>query len=329
MPRPALRRHGVLTALLCAVSLAACTGNGGDGTQDSPPTPPAVAPAVAASTTTSVLTKLVSAASDVTPAGATARAAVLVGPALESANAWAKVLPGHTAEEKAAQELSPEDAKVLAVSRGPQYPHLILVQTTLKQTSDAVLVLIASEQAGDDFKVAAVTPLLPGATVDALDPVELGSARLGDGSGLAATPDQVVTAFAQSVKYPDPVATQLLDADSLSEQLRKSATDQAAALGSAAVYTQTHTPGGVLGGFRLKGGNGALVFANLVRDEAIAWQSPTKLTPGKDFTALTGIKAITSEAKLTSNEILAIVIPASGKARVVAASDQLVAGSGR
>ena len=66
-----------------------------------------------------------------------------------------------------------------------------------------------------------------------------------------------------------------------------------------------------------------------MRDDTIAMRSPVKLTPGKDFTALTGVKTITTEAKLTSNEILALIIPETGKARIVAASDQLVDGSGR
>jgi hypothetical protein len=88
-------------------------------------------------------------------------------------------------------------------------------------------------------------------------------------------------------------------------------------------------PKGVVGGLRLKDGKGAIVFAHLVRNDAIAMRTPVKLTPAKDLTLLTGIKQITTEANLTSNEIVAIVIPASGQARIVAASDQLVAGSGR
>ena len=80
---------------------------------------------------------------------------------------------------------------------------------------------------------------------------------------------------------------------------------------------------------RLQDGKGAVVFAHLDRHDAIAMRTAQKLTPDKELTLLTGIKQITSEAKLTSNEIIAIVIPASGQSRVVAASDQIVAGSGR
>jgi hypothetical protein len=57
-------------------------------------------------------------------------------------------------------------------------------------------------------------------------------------------------------------------------------------------------------------------------------RSPLKLTPAKDVIAITGVKIITTEAQLTSNEIVAFVIPASGAARAIAAWDQLVSGSG-
>ena len=58
-------------------------------------------------------------------------------------------------------------------------------------------------------------------------------------------------------------------------------------------------------------------------------RTPQKLTPDKELTLLTGIKQVTSEAKLTSNETVAIVIPPEGQAHVVGAADQIVAGSGR
>ena len=90
-----------------------------------------------------------------------------------------------------------------------------------------------------------------------------------------------------------------------------------------------HQPKETLGGLRLKDGKGAIVFAHLERNDAIAMRSAVKLTPAKELTLLTGIKQITTEANLTSNEIVAFVIPASGPARIVAASDQLVAGTGR
>ena len=308
--------------------LSACTGSSGDGSGSSGSGTPAVAADAAQTTATSVVTTAATSSLDATPAGAAARAKAFVGAALESANAYAKTLPGRTAAEKAEAELATTGVKVLGVSRSGDEPQQILAQTTLKKTGAAVLVLLVGGGSGAPFKVAAVTPMLPDAKLDALDPTTEGSAAVADGKGLVATPKDVRAAFAASVAFPDPKPTKLLADDPLSEQLRQSARAQSQSLNNQGAFTQEHDPKGLLGGLRLKGGNGAIVFAQLVRNDAIAMRTPVKLTPAKELTLLTGIKQISTEANLTSNEIVAIVIPTSGQARIIAASDQLVAGSG-
>ncbi|MGO4598136.1 hypothetical protein [Terrabacter sp. 2RAF25] len=328
MPRPAIRR-ALAAALASAAMLSACTGNSDDGTDGTGVSAtPAVAPEAAASTASTAVSAVASSSLDASAAGAAARAKAFAGVALESANAYAKTLPGRTAAERAEAELATTGVKVLAISRGGDNPRQILAQTTLKKTGAAVLVLLVADASGA-FKAAAVTPMLPDAKLEALDPTTNGSPALAEGKGLVATPDDVLAAFAASVKFPKPTASKVLAADPLSEQLRQSALAQSQALKNQGAFTQEHDPKGVIGGLRLKDGNGAIVFAHLVRHDAIAMRTPLKLTPAKDLTLLTGIKQITTEADLTSNEVVAIVIPASGQARVVAASDQLVAGSGR
>jgi len=330
MLRPANRRRALAAALACAALLSACTGNSDDSTGSGTASGnPAVAPDAAQSAAASAVGAAATSSLDATPAGAAARQKAFVGAALQSANAYARTLPGRTAAEKADAELAATGVKVLAVSRAGDTPQQILAQTTLKKTGAAVLVLLVGGQPGAAYKAAAVAPMLPDAKLDALDAATDGSAAVGEGEGLSAQPDEVVAAFAASVRFPDPAATKVLAADPLSEQLRQSARAQSQALNSQGAFTQEHAPKGIIGGLRLKGGNGAIVFAHLVRSDAIAMRTPVKLTPAKDLTLLTGIKQITTEANLTSNEIVAIVIPTSGPARVVAASDQLVAGSGR
>jgi hypothetical protein len=246
-----------------------------------------------------------------------------------SANAAAKMLPGRTAGEKADAEVSTESVKVLAVSRAGDKPAQILAQTTLKKSGAPVLVLLTSQTPAGPYQVAAITPVLPSATIDSFDPTVDGSPAVGDAKGLATTPEEVMASFADSVRFPGPATSKLLAADPLTEQLRQSARAQSQALNNQGTFTQTWTPKDVIGGLRLKDGKGAIVFGNLERHDAIAMRTPQKLTPDKELTLLTGIKQITSEAKLTSNEIVAIVIPPSGQSRVVASSDQIVAGSGR
>jgi hypothetical protein len=180
--------------------LSACTGNSDDGSSGTAGAgTPAVAPEAAQTTATSAVTAAATSSLDATAAGAAARDKAFVGAALQSANAYAKTLPGRTAAEKADTQLATTGVKVLAISRGGDAPQQVLAQTTLKKTGAAVLVLLVGGQNGAPFKAAAVTPMLPDAKLDALHPTTDGSAAVGDGSGLAAKTDEVMAAFAASL----------------------------------------------------------------------------------------------------------------------------------
>lgn len=327
MLRLATRRRALVAALASVAVLGACTGNTDEGSQ-SPPTP-AVAATAAATTADSVLAAAVAALSDTTPAGEAAREASFTGPALESATAWAKTLSGKTDAQKADAKLATSGAKVIGVSRVGDTPRQLLVQTTLEKSDAAVLVLLVSDQPSGEFKVAAITPMLPEARLDALDPTSSGSAAVGKGTGLAMTPEAAMQAFADSVRFPKSQEAAGLVDDPLSNGLRQSAAAQDKAIEASGAFKQTHEPKGTLGGLRLKDGAGAVVFTHFVRTDDIAMRTPVQLKPSQDFTLLTGIKQITSEASLVSNEIVVFVIPPTGSARVIAASDQLVSGTAR
>ena len=156
-----------------------------------------------------------------------------------SANAAAKMLPGRTAGEKADAQLSSEGVKVLAVSRAGDTPAQILAQTTLKKTGAPVLVLLDRQDPAGRSRWPALTPMLPSAKIDPFDPTTDGSPAIGDGKGLAATPDEVVASFADSVSFPSPATSKLLAVDPLTEQLRQSARAQSQALNNQGAFTQT------------------------------------------------------------------------------------------
>ncbi|HEY9496877.1 MAG TPA: hypothetical protein VIR15_18650 [Intrasporangium sp.] len=316
-----------MAALATLAVLSACTGNADEGAESTPT--PAVAATAAASTADSTLKAAVAALADTSPTGEAAREAAFTGPALESANAWAKTLPGKTAQQKADAQLSTSGAEVIGVSRVGDEPKQLIVQTSLEKSKAAVLALLVGDGTGQEFKVAALTPMLTEARVDVLDATSIGSEAIGSGEGLAITPEEATQALADSLRYPDPEETAALVEDPFSVQLRQSAAAQAKAIAATGTFSQSHEPKEVLGGLRLKDGSGAIVFTHLVRTDNIAMRQPTKLTPSKDLTLLTGIKQITSEASLRSNQIVALVIPATGAARVVAGWDQLVGGTGR
>jgi hypothetical protein len=326
MYRAVSRRRALPAAIagvLSLASLVACTGNGSDETGASTGTP-AVAPTEASSVVTSLVTAAAQSQADATAAGDAARAKVYSGPALQAADARAKLLAAGSAAQRADAELA-SDTTVLGISPKTDAAAEIVARTTLKKSNAPVLVLLTGDQNGQNFKIAAMAPLVQDAKIEALDPTSEGSGLVGTGTGLVAAPSEVAAAWAGSVAFPDPKPSQLIADDPWSSQLRKDAAAQSKALGAQGVFAQTHEPSSILGGLRLQGGSGALVFAYLKRTDAIALHKPTKLTPSKDVTALSGIKAITTEAQLTSSEFVTFVIPATGQARVVAARDQLVA----
>ena len=269
MPRTATRRRALAAALACAAMLSACTGNSDD---TGAPGTPAVAPDAAQTTATAAVSAAATSSLDASAAGAAARDKAFVGAALESANAYAKSLPGRTTAEKADAELATTGVKVLAISRGGDSPQQVLAQTTLKKTGAAVLVLLVGGQDGAPFKAAAVTPMLPtpSSTPSTRRPRALPRSVRAE---VRAAPDDVVAAFAASVRFPRPATTKVLADDPLSEQLRQSALAQSQALNNQGTFTQTYTPKGVIGGLRLKDGKGAIVFAHLDRHDAIAMRT--------------------------------------------------------
>ncbi|WP_347355066.1 hypothetical protein [Intrasporangium sp.] len=315
------RRAATTVAIAGVLALAACTGDGADDAAS------IGTPAIAATEASTVVSALVTAASrsqaDASAAGVAARAGIYEGPALKAADARAKVLAAGSAAQRTDAQIG-TDVTVLGVSAKSDAPATILARASLKKSNAPVLVLLVGGQGGKDVRIAAMAPMIADATLDALDPPSAGSAGLGSGAGLVAKPADVSAAWAASVAFPSPKPSKLIAADPWSDGLRKDAAAQSKALGAQGVFAQSHEPTDILGGLRLKGGSGAVVFAHLERTDAIAFHKPTKQTPRKDVTVLSGIKTITTEAELTSSEFIAFVVPASGQVRVVAAQDQLI-----
>jgi len=99
-------------------------------------------------------------------------------------------------------------------------------------------------------------------------------------------------------------------------------------LGTGVTLKQTHTPAGVVAGLRAASGEGAYVVAVIERKDTLTEKTTNALTPSKAFTILSGKTVVDKTAVLRAYEFVVIHIPASGKATVVAAADQLYAASG-
>lgn len=162
----------------------------------------------------------------------------------------------------------------------------------------------------------------PTPRLDALDPTTDGSAAIADGKGLSAKPDDVVSAFAASVKYPDPTATKVLADDPLGAACASRPAPSRRPSTTRAPSPRSTSPRASSVGCASRTATAPSSSPTSCATTPSPCAHPSRLTPAKDLTLLTGIKQITTEANLTSNEIVAIVIPASGQARIVAASDQ-------
>lgn len=327
--RPTRPCVAIAATLALSGTLAACSSD--DASAPNQTTAAATTPAVAPTAADTAASKAVAAAAAALTqsgtAGQAARDAAFTGPALASANALAKAAPALSAAQKAAVELDPSAAKVLAISRAGVSPTQVLVNAKLKSSGAAVLALLTGAGA-DSLKVAALTPMLAGATLEPFDAPGIGSAPVPT-SGLALTPDQLLTQFAASVAYPKPADAPGIADNALTKRLRDAAAADAKALGTTGVLTQAHTPGSVVGGLSLAGNAGAVVFVQLDREDALVLRGSQPMTPAKDVQLITGVTKIASEAQLRTTEVVAFVVPPAGKARIVAASEQLTSGTGK
>jgi hypothetical protein len=329
-PRRSLRAStgGVVLALV----LTACAPlNGVLGIRDVPAPQPAGA--VSASRADEIATAVLRTADQEKPAGKTgdqARAAVFTGMALTAANAEARIAANLPAAARRQLESSDEPPVVLAVSAGSAFPRQIVVRTTLKESKLPVLHLLVSPDVRTPYRIAASATMVPGASVRPFAPLATGSSPLGTAAGLAITPEEILASLPASLNFPtagdrDP----RIAADSWTTALRQAVTAKASSLQAVGTLTQQHSSRGVIGGLRASGDQGAVVFLALDRRDVLVNKTGATLVPTPAFTVLSGKKSVATEAVTQTLEFLVIEIPATGPARVVAASEQLYAAQGR
>ena len=299
------------------------------------PTGP-VGGAVDASRAQAIAARVVAAAvkADATPtsAGDAARRLVYTGDALAAATADARLMATTDAKTKDARLLSAAPPVVLAVSRGLTYPRTMVVQTTRATSGLPVLYLLTTPDVRTPYQIASSAPMLAGASVKVFDPLTRGSLPVGTGSGLSVTPTALTEGYAASLAFPAPAGKAttppVVPNDSFAQAVRASAANQSKGMNGIGTFTQVHTAQDVVGGLRVVGGAGALVFVAMDRRDAFLNRTTGTITPSKQFTALTGLKTVTSEANLSTLEIVVFEIPDTGPAVTVAAEEHLDAASG-
>jgi hypothetical protein len=253
------------------------------------------------------------------------------GDALAAAKVDAKVAGTLTQEQKDALTLTPAAPVVLAVSSGLGYPRSMVVQTTRAKSGLPVLSLLVTPDVHTPFKIAASAVMLPATEVPAFDQVTQGAPSLGDdASGLAIDPEKLVGAYATSLAYPAPPATEdrPFTDDAFATKVKAAAKDQAGKVASVGSFTEQHLAKDVTGGLRLAGDRGALAFTVMDRKDTVLNKTSGTINVSSQFTALTGLSSVKAEATLDTLEFVAFVIPDTGQAQVVAAEEHLVAATG-
>ena len=336
---------GGLGAGLLSLSLAGCATV--VGVTDAPTA--TVGGALPSPQAQAIATQVVAAAEQATAApgaeGDAVRATAFSGTALTAASADAKLAATVSQEAKNARTLTASPPVVLAVSRGLDYPRSMVVQTTRAQSGLPVLHLLTTPDVRTPYRIAASTLMLPSAAVKAFDKVAQGSPVLGDGSGLVVRPEDLTKRYAASLAFPaaaapteappteaTPTEATPTDApftdDTFATGVRASAVSQSQGLATIATLTQQHDLADVIGGLRVAGGKGALVFTVLDRKDSVVNKRGAVVTPLPAFTALTGLTTVTAEASQHTLEFVAFFVPERGQAVVVGAEEHLVAASG-
>ena len=222
--------------------------------------------------------------------------------------------------------------KLLAVSRGYGFPRFIVAQTVASEGGLPILHLLTSPDAATPYRISMSVDMVPPATVKPFDPPSQGSPLVTKGTGLAVAPGTLLNLYAARMAFPArSVPKPPFAADSFAGQLRAGAAAVAKAVASQATFTQVHkvVPNSVYAVRQASGD--ALVFGVMERTDSFAVKKgqQVKTVANKAFVLLTGKKSVTKSASITTLEFVVFAVPRStGKATLVAAREQIVAGSG-
>ncbi len=304
----------------------------------------AVSPTQAARIAGQVLTAAARSQTGTATAAADARDTAFTGAARRAAVADARLAAVAPQLSLSPPAVTGAQPGVLAVSQGPGYPRVIVVQTTLKGSLYPMLYLLTEPRAGAGYKIAESATLLPSATVHRFGPLSAGAAMPRSGAALTASVGTLLSTYAKALSYP-PVKVSnppYRSGDRFAAQLLQNAALEAAQVKGQAAFTQQHRvlPGSTVTVGQADGG--ALVFGALERTDAFAVKATQRLVPSPKLLAFEPkLKAATSSARLVTLELLVFELPPgagssptgtagpAGTARLVAASEHLVAGSGR
>ncbi len=285
--------------------------------------------AVTQETAKSLSLRLLDEAHDVREKGAKAsaedRREVLSGPALRSAAAGAK-----SRGEQLHATGADKDLQVLAISRGSDWPRVVL--STSREKDVQFLHVFVATAATEPYTLFADVPMAAGSSVPALPPLPKGT-PVTVTKKLPKDVAEATNAWAKGVAYPAPkkVPSGVSFDDAFSKALRKNAKAQDKDLGDLASYSQSqHLVDATTVGFELADG-GYLTFLPMTRVDTVTAGRKTKELKIEDKATRRALDAskVRKRVRIRHAETLALVTPAEGKAKVVGVGDVLHSADGR
>ena len=325
----------IAVSIVLSISVTGCgAANAVLGIHPPPKVNPSAVPLTPDQAKTIVIRDFAAAQQGDTSADATVRdvlRAAYTGEGLRAANARVK-LAKLQPTGGASPLLASQQPRLVAVPRGFGYPRVILAQTVASQGPLPILYLLTSPDAATPYRIRESATMLLSTSLKPFDSLATGSPLLTAGTGLAVAPAALLGAYAAGMAFPaKAVANPPFAADIFSGQVRSKAASVAQAVETQATFSQSHkvVPDSVYAVRQVSGD--ALVFGVIERTDSFAVKAGQAVNTeaNKEFVLFSGKKSVTKSASITWLEFVVFAVPrSSGRATLVAASQQVVAGSG-
>lgn len=337
------RLRAVILSIVCAVMVTSVSGCGAGhallGVHEAPKAK-ATSASLTADQARRILTRAFTAAHQgTTRSGAAAGEAqrtAYTGQGLRAVRARVKLAGARTALPTVADSplVAPQQPRLLAVSRGLGFPRFIFAQTVAFKGGLPILHLLTSPDAATPYRISLSAEMVPPSKIKPFDALSQGSPLVTKGAGLAVAPTALMNGYAAQMAFPAKPTTQPdlpFATDAFSAQVRAGAAEAAEAVKEQASFKQVHkvVPSSVYAVRQASGDT--LVFGVIERTDFFDVKSGQSLNTAaeKEFVLLTGRKNVTDAASISTVEFVVLAVPrGKGKATLVAAREQIVAGSG-
>lgn len=243
---------------------------------------------------------------------------------------------GHRAAKAATQLIAagvqpksagpPTDVKVLANSRGVSYPRFIVGASAPGAKQLPVVHLLVATNPGKPYRLAMSAQMLPGAQINAFPSRAEGAKVVTDGSDMSIKPVDLLKAYADGLAGKE---SQLYEKDTFLEQILAGVEKQQQALKGKAEFQQTHQvmPDPVVA---LREANGdTLVLGAIERTSNFTIKPGSQLETNAFFKAFAPKRSfVVQQMRFHADQFVVFAVPKQGKARLVAATEQMVEASG-